>query len=726
LPALDLTIGERKMRWEESNGMICSKKELGFNEDEEFHWIWTLQLSKNPEDYAALPDEWKGLQGEFYALTDDDCWKPLKEVFPWMESFVLDVDNKTLTHRADLFGHFGLAKEIGGIYMHLGHRERSEAERGDPNGLLRSSQWQGTKIAIQTSLCSFYGAISWTIKSIDEQVAREKRFKWRMMLRDLWLQPRHDWVNFSNLYMYMTGQPIHVFDAEKISWTITVRQAEEGEKFLDLTGKEHTLSIDDIVIADEKGVLALAGIYGWLDSWVSETTKNILIEIAHFDPVQVRKTGMRLWIRTDAQQRYEKYINPLWTRQCFESMREEFWLDEVMGEIVESRKSKVENEQSTATITYNLDRCSKLIYGDETSLEEQDFCKVLTWLGFLCEGNRVTVPVWRSPHDITIEDDLVEEYIRIKGYETVETKQLTATLETIPLSDEARTQRYIEQALVRQQFSQIETYPRCSQQQILDLWIGLEDCYLIKNPIDTNQPYLRPTMLWSMLGAVAKNILTFESMKLFDTGKIWKLGNEQDFLWLCIVAKQSDDLMQHPYISMKSIVESIMSNVECMQFLEHTTKQWQQLFHPLQNADIYKDGFVIGQMATIHPVTLATLGIPEDTIVVWAEFPTDLCGPHTGPVVYTSNDQQLLRKEAGFLFDKVMSYDILMQKVKDIPWVKSAKIVDIYVWDRIPAEKKNVTISIEVDVTGKDGEYANEVLGNLIEVGKECGGEMRI
>ncbi len=135
----------------------------------------------------------------------------------------------------------------------------------------------------------------------------------RMIMHDLGLAPRNNWVDFSNVFMYLTGQPIHFFDADKIEGKITVRQAKAGEEFTDLFDTVHTLHSDDVLITDDKKILALAGVVGGKNSGVDEHTTRIVAEIGNFDDVAVRKTAMRCGLRTDAQVRFEKNINPLFS-----------------------------------------------------------------------------------------------------------------------------------------------------------------------------------------------------------------------------------------------------------------------------------------------------------------------------------------------------------------------------------------------------------------------------
>lgn len=279
LPVIDLKIEPRKLRGEDSNGMICSKGELGINEDEEHHWIRLLN-----EDFDDLSDE--------------DLGKPLREKYPWLENVVFDVDNKTLTHRPDLTGHWGLSKELHTIYT-------LEEKKHDQKYIL-FNQTQSFLNAVQpqrieevlshaTSLSRKVVAKtddlrSYVLVSLRDVKVKRSSFFTRVMMLDAGLQSRNNWVDVSNLFMHISGHPVHFFDADKVQGNIIVRNATEGELFTDLFDTVHTLDTQDIVICDEKKILALAGVVGGKDSGVTEDTQNILIEIANFDPVRVRKT----------------------------------------------------------------------------------------------------------------------------------------------------------------------------------------------------------------------------------------------------------------------------------------------------------------------------------------------------------------------------------------------------------------------------------------------------
>ena len=164
--------------------------------------------------------------------------------------------------------------------------------------------------AIKVSSESVNTYIALEIKNIE---VKKSDFFSRLQLKDIGGKSVNNWVDFANLFMNISSQPIHLFDADKVKGDLQVRNAREGELFVDLFEVEHSLKTTDLVIADNEKVLALAGVIGGLESAVSDTTKNVLVEIANYDPVIVRKTGTRLGLRTDAELRFEKNINPEWS-----------------------------------------------------------------------------------------------------------------------------------------------------------------------------------------------------------------------------------------------------------------------------------------------------------------------------------------------------------------------------------------------------------------------------
>lgn len=271
IASIDLKIVPRQMRGLDSNGMICSKNELWIAEDTDEHWIWLMDKD------LEMKDEYIG--------------KPLVEVFPWLENKVLDVDNKTLTHRPDLTGHFGIATELNAIYIWTDHIKFNKAK-----DYMNDFQNQNIFEVLENATKSKRSVISesdklntYILLELNDVKVEQSNFFTRLMMMDLWMNPRENWVDFSNIFVSLSGQPIHFFDADKVDGDIIVRHAKEWEKFIDLFEDEHELKSTDLVIADKSKVLALAGVVGGKDSGVTKYTKNILVEIANFDPVCVRK-----------------------------------------------------------------------------------------------------------------------------------------------------------------------------------------------------------------------------------------------------------------------------------------------------------------------------------------------------------------------------------------------------------------------------------------------------
>ena len=245
----------------------------------------------------------------------------------------------------------------------------------------------------------------YSLLQLDAITVRRSPFYDRLSLIDSGLQSKNNWVDFSNLFMTIVGQPIHIFDADKIKGTLVVRNASDGEHFVDLFGASHSLVAQDIVIADESGVIALAGVVGGASTVVSDSTTNIVIEMAHFDPVATRRTSMRIGVRTDAVMRFEKTISPLLSLTSlslildvlkqYAPMLGEYTIAGATSIMTDEIRTKAMSGQY---ITIDPEECIRLLFGrayDETT-DKSMMIDILKLLGYEVEANRdVRIPRWR-------------------------------------------------------------------------------------------------------------------------------------------------------------------------------------------------------------------------------------------------------------------------------------------------------------------------------------------
>lgn len=241
-PQANIVIEKRAMRGVDSEGMICSKEELQIYEDLDTHEIWDLKKDLD--------------------LTEEDIGTPLREKFPWLEATILEVDNKNMTNRPDLTGHFGAAVELNAMYPDQQIKYNKVKEYLESfkhteilNVLSHTESKLSRQVLGQSENLNTYIALE-----INKVKIQKSDFFARLQLLDLGSHPISNWVDFSNLFMNISGLPVHFFDADKIQGDLVIRDAKEGEKFVDLFEKEHLLQSTDLVIADEHKILALAGI----------------------------------------------------------------------------------------------------------------------------------------------------------------------------------------------------------------------------------------------------------------------------------------------------------------------------------------------------------------------------------------------------------------------------------------------------------------------------------
>ena len=676
LPAIDLRIEPRPMRGEESNGMICSKGELGINEDEDKHWIWILD-----EDMNELSEEDKG--------------KNMKDKYPWLENVQFEVKNIAITTRPDLTGYWGVACELNAIYADSGlvqfnqvpkilnelqHINISEALHMASN----ASRW----VQINTELCACYSVVEF-----DNIVVKPSDLYQRMMVYGTWGVPRNNWVDWSNNFMNLTGQPIHCFDSDKLVGDIIIRIAYDGEWFFDLLWSEHILKQWDIVICDQEKIIALAGIIWGMNSCISETTTRISIEIAQFNPIQVRKTATKLGLRTDAAQRFEKYINPYRTQYCSMIIPEQIHKQITsLGKATYVGITHVVNAIPNRTpVTVSVAKAQQFIWGNGQGCSGEHMKKILVNLWFtisLDEDTMVCVsPIWRSPVDITHVQDIYEEIGRIIWYENLGT-QILKTSATPQLNIIPHIVRKIEDTMVMKHgYNQVETY-LWTEQKYLEL-LGQYDpnSYTLLNPLSPEQTIIRPMLYPWLVQSVVKNHRMHDEVKIFEIAHVIALDGTETH-HVCVVSYTlkskialQDALIQHRII-LSDIVGQYSLSATDKAYL-HPTKQWEIRVTQQLIPEMRESNEIVWILWQIHPLMCDELGLNIDYQLVVTEVNLTALIQQGRTWVksgksYLTNQHHIITRDISFGIKGTATYEQILNAAQSAKGIDKVEVFDIY------------------------------------------------
>ncbi len=482
-------IKEGKLRGIDSNGMMCSGKELGIGEDTGGLWILD----------SALP-----------------TGKPLNQI---VESDTL-FDLEITPNRSDLLSHLGLARELAALTGLPLKGPRDHAKASSTTKIETSN----LKLEAQDG-CPFYTAR--VIKGV--KVGPSPAWL-KARLESIGLRPINNIVDITNYVMMEMGQSLHAFDLDKLSGGIVVRRAVEGEKILALDGIEHGLLTEDLVIADSKRALAIAGVMGGEETGVIEGTTNILLESAYFSPSGVRRTSRRLNLHSDSSYRFERGID---------SQQVQGGSDLAVKLILEIAGGSAENELSIAgeapilvgTVELDEVRTHRLL-GIPT-LSANDAHGILQKLGLIKQSATPEKSLWTIPSyrlDLQRSVDLVEEVARVIGLDRVPSK-FTATF----ASGDATDRQYdhamqLRQALANRGFNEAQTLRLISTPQIDDALgnpLGAAGAAVLKNPLSEDHTTLRPSLIPGLIASAALNIRQGASrLRLFEVGRVFlKLPN---------------------------------------------------------------------------------------------------------------------------------------------------------------------------------------------------------
>ena len=471
-----LEIKKSKLRGVESEGMLCSGKELGFSEDA----AGLLILSPDAKIGAKIAD-----------------------LFP--SDTILDVE--ITPNRGDLLSHFGLAREISAL---VGQPLRlpNQVKAGGTHAL----QKKGIEISAPKE-CPFYSA-----RKIDS-VKVEPSPDWlRAKIEAVGIRSINNIVDISNFVMLELGQPTHAFDADKLKGGIVVRLARDGEKFLALDGKTYTLTSKDLVIADQERVIGIGGVMGGEETGVTESTKNILLEGAYFQPSSVRRTARALSLPSDASYRFERGVDPEMILQA--SNRAANLMREVASgtparEIATAGKLPSPPED----ISLRYEKCDQLL---GLTLKHKEVDEILERFGLSKKAKaEKTGSTWKIPshrRDLQRDVDLIEEVIRAYGVDKVsgtDRSRFTAASEADKAHD---LETDLRMTLVARGFDEARTSKLLPREAIS---LG-ESAIELKNPLSEDHVALRPSLIPGLLGVLGRNVRAgAERVAIFELGRVF-------------------------------------------------------------------------------------------------------------------------------------------------------------------------------------------------------------
>ena len=475
------TIKKGKIRGEESLGMICAEDEIG--------------VGTSHDGIMVLP-------------ADTPVGMPAKEYFGVEDDTLIELD--ITPNRADGASHYGVARDLYAYYEAKG----IDIQLTKPS--VDDFQVQSNALPIEVVVENTEACPRYTGVSIKGVTIKESPDWLKKALNTIGIRPINNVVDVTNFVLHEMGQALHSFDADKIKGNkVVVKNATEGQKFVTLDGVERTLSAADLMICNAEEPMCIAGVFGGQDSGISETTTNVFLESAYFDPVSIRKTARRHQLSTDASFRYERGCDPNNTlyvlKRCALLIQEVAGgeiameiVDEVKGERVEVKDEKY---FAPFPVEFNIDRAHALI-GKE--LGEELIERILRAMEVEIlskEGKTWQLGVPRYRVDVQRECDVVEDILRIYGYNNVEfPEKLNTSLSYNPKPNPVALQIRISEQLTAQGFNEIlnNSLTKVSYYEPLE-GLSLATCVKIMNPLSQDLGVMRQTLLFGGLESIQRN-----------------------------------------------------------------------------------------------------------------------------------------------------------------------------------------------------------------------------
>ena len=695
-------ITKGKLRGVESNGMLCSYKELG--------------LTDNDWPYSVV-------DGIFLLESDPDLKaKGLQPGDPICPAIGLDdhvVEFEITPNRPDCLSVIGLAREAAVTYGKPLTLHDPVVKGGGPGVLTEL-------LDVETpdpDLCPRYTA------RMVRNVKIGPSPKWmRDRLRASGVRPINNIVDITNYVMLEYGQPMHAFDYRYVKGgKIIVRRAKDGESLTTLDGNQRQLNSSMLVIADETRAVGLAGIMGGENSEIVEDTVDVVFESANFNGTSIRRTALALGMRTEASAKFEKGLDILNTLPAVDRACE---LVELLGagEVLDGVIDILNFVPQPQTLALRPEKINALL---GTDLPASDMVKILADLGFGVDGETITVPSWRG--DVAHYSDLAEEVARFYGYNQIPTTSMRGVTTQGGYSPEQLLERNLGIVCRGMGFDEIITYSFISPTYYDKIRLPedspLRKSMKIMNPLGEDTSIMRTTVLPSMLEILTRNYnYRNKAARLYELGRTYferedGMADEPKVLSLGLYGPDES------FFTLKGAVETVLDSIRA-EDITYQAEKANPSFHPGRCAKIFVKGQEVGILGQIHPLVAANYGVDAELYYAQMQFDALFASRGTDPEYTPLPKFPAVTRDIAVLVDKTDTVGALEACIRTAAkgLLKDVALFDIYEGANLPEGKKSVAFNLILRAEDRSltAQEADEEIKHILDcLEKEFGAVLR-
>ncbi|HCI67848.1 MAG TPA: phenylalanine--tRNA ligase subunit beta [Oscillibacter sp.] len=701
-------IKKSKLRGVDSYGMICGAVEIGLAD---------LFPTKEEAHILDLSD------------FDAPAGTPLADALD-LNDIILEIDNKSMTNRPDLWGHYGIAREIAALYD-LPMKEFPHFDRNVENT-------SGFHVTVEdTERCP-----RMTGTQIENVCVKPAPYWMQVRIWKTGMRPINALVDITNYVMLATGQPSHAYDSDHIAGHIIVRRAKAGETLTLLNGKELPLSTDDLTIADDAGIVGLAGVMGGAKDSILPTTSKVILEIANFQAAGIRRTALRYDNRTEASARYEKAIDPERCDQALDLSMQLFsdlYPEMKVTGLVDEYPRHLKQAEIDVPLSWLERRLGKRLPPEEIRHKMELLGYGISFSG---DNMHVVVPTWRSTGDVSIQADIMEEVARMYGYENFEAEPITTTFDgAINQLDKDLERRIKEYLAIRCGMQEIFTYPWMEESYVNAVLQSTEGILSLSTPPSPAERFVRSSLLPNLCKAVVKNERYFDEFSIFETAQVFrdedytspydpreKLPSQRKNVAGAFVTTDKD--ITALFRKAKGVVEMMARYVhmETLTFRQTEKPVWADNVVWL---NICRGEEKVGDLALLSKKVSMACGIKNLNVMLFQLDQDSLVPLKSRTNTFTHMaEYPMTDYDISLLLDGSVQWKDVLQTVGGIKseLLHGASFVDEYRGKQVPAGKKSLTLRLSIGSKEKTltSSEIEEVASNVLnKIAKRFGAELR-